>query len=232
MSVIWIDSGRPVATADPFFANVPLLLPGTGSNGSTIIADLSGTPKAVTVNGSVAISTAQSRFGGGSILFNGGYLTVADPSLAIGGNEFTKEGWFFPVTIQPGFRTLWAHRSTQGGFGGALLVSNNGNLEYFTANSTASGWQIAGASTGLSLTAGEWQFLRMVRSGNTITASKNNVAGASVTVSGVIGTTGSFSICAGSATGSQEVNAYVNEFRVTIPGARPIELPNAPFPRS
>lgn len=81
---------------DPNFANVSLLLHMNGSNGSTTFTDNSSGARTVTANGNAQISTAQSKFGGASGLFdgNGDYLTLAyNSALDLIGNSFTIECW-------------------------------------------------------------------------------------------------------------------------------------------
>jgi len=77
-------------------ANTKLMLHLNGINGSTVFTDSSLTPKTVTAYGGVQISTAQSKFGGGSGLLNGttDYLSIADSSeFAFGTNDFTIDFW-------------------------------------------------------------------------------------------------------------------------------------------
>lgn len=220
---------------DPYRQQVVLHIPGTGIDGNVSIPDVSPTPKPLTVVGNTRISTAQSKWGGGSVLCdgNGDYLTVSSSALAIGSSDFTIEGWFFPRSIQSGLRALFSHRATLGGFGGALLVSSAGSLSYYIANATGNGWQVTGIASGLTLTQGEWQFIKMIKSGNTITAYKNSLTGTSITLSSLaIGTSGSFAILAGSANGGQEFDAHFNDFRVTIGVARTSDLPTSPLPQS
>jgi hypothetical protein len=83
------------APTDPDFANVSLLLHGDGTNGSTTIVDNSPSPKTVTAVGNAQISTAQSKFGGASIAFNGSnYLTVpSNSAFDFGTGNFTVEAW-------------------------------------------------------------------------------------------------------------------------------------------
>ena len=73
MSIIYINPYRFAAAGppDPDFANVSLLLHGDGTNGSTTIVDSSSSSKTVTAVGDAQISTAQSKFGGSSIYFDG-----------------------------------------------------------------------------------------------------------------------------------------------------------------
>ena len=222
---------------DAFFSSVFLLLSMDGTNGSQTITDTSGSPKTVTARGSAAISTAQSRFGGASCFCggSGSYLTAPHPVL--GENDFVIEAWLNFTSIPSGYATLWAGRATTGGYGGACLVSNSGSLEYFIANSFAFSWQIAGGQAGLSLSAGTWQHIALVRNGSAITAYKNGVAGSSVSIgSSSIGVNGSqMSLMAGSAAGGQEVTGYVDEFRFTVGTNRgytgsTIPVPSQAFP--
>jgi hypothetical protein len=79
---------------------VTLLLKADGTNGSTSIIDSSPSPKTVTAFGNAQISTAQSKFGGASIAFDGSgdYASVSDTSnfrLGLLGEPFTFELWFY-----------------------------------------------------------------------------------------------------------------------------------------
>ena len=100
MSVIYINSyqfAAPAGPTDPYFSNVSLLLHGDGANGSTTIVDSSPSPKTVTAVGNAQISTAQSKFGGSSLAFDGSgdYLTVpSSAAFEFGTGDFTIEGWW------------------------------------------------------------------------------------------------------------------------------------------
>ena len=85
--------------ADPYYNNVSLLLHGDGANGSTTIVDSSPTPKTVTAFGDAQISTAQSKFGGSSLAFDGSgdYVGIADSAdFTFGSGNFTIEFWVYP----------------------------------------------------------------------------------------------------------------------------------------
>ena len=82
--------------ADPYYNNVSLLLHGDGANGSTTIVDSSPSPKDVEAFGNAQISTAQSKFGGASIAFDGtgDYLTSStNLGYEVLGGNFTIELW-------------------------------------------------------------------------------------------------------------------------------------------
>jgi hypothetical protein len=100
MSIIYINPYQFAAAGptDPDFANVSLLLHGDGTNGSTTIIDSSSSPKTVTAVGNAQISTAQSKFGGASIAFdgNGDYLTApVDTAFEFGNGDFTVEAFVY-----------------------------------------------------------------------------------------------------------------------------------------
>jgi hypothetical protein len=94
----WTITPQTKVPVDPQYGSVSLLLHGNGTNGSTTITDNSPSPKTVTAVGNAQISTAQSKFGGASIAFdgNGDYLTAANnASLNFGSGDFTVECWVY-----------------------------------------------------------------------------------------------------------------------------------------
>ena len=99
MTLVWSPGYAPV---DEYYDNVSLLLYGNGTNGSTTITDSSPTPKTVTAVGNAQISTAQSKFGGASIAFDGAgdRLTLAAASdWNFSGGPHTFECWFYLNTL-------------------------------------------------------------------------------------------------------------------------------------
>lgn len=86
---------------DADYANVSLLLHCDGANGSTTFTDNSPSPKTVTAYGDAKVSTARSKFGGASALFDGSgdYLIVGSAAdfkhLHDGSTDFTLEGWCY-----------------------------------------------------------------------------------------------------------------------------------------
>jgi hypothetical protein len=66
--------------SDPDFSTTVLLLHGTGGNGSTTIIDSSGYGHSMTANNGAQTSTAQSVYGGSSILFDGVNDYVSTPN--------------------------------------------------------------------------------------------------------------------------------------------------------
>ena len=103
---------------DLYFPQTKLLLPFDGANGATTTSDLSNTNRTVTFYGTAQLSTAQSKFGGSSLLLDGNsdYLTVPHVSSDIV-TELTLETWF--KTSSSAFQTLigsWNQTSNTGSY--------------------------------------------------------------------------------------------------------------------
>ena len=100
----------PTAAAFTNDANTLMLLHCDGTNGSTTFTDDTGavsgrTAKTITASGDAQISTAQSKFGTGSLYSDGttDYLTVtADSDFVFGSNDFTLEAWVRPANTGVG----------------------------------------------------------------------------------------------------------------------------------
>jgi hypothetical protein len=102
MSPIYVPGkvvlAKTYVEGDLNYSNVSLLLHGNGTNGSTTIVDSSPSPKTVTAVGNAQISTAQSKFGGSSIAFDGtaDSLTISGSDLLnFGAGDFTVECWIY-----------------------------------------------------------------------------------------------------------------------------------------
>ena len=83
-----------VASGDPYFANVVALLHFDGADGSTTFTDVKG--HTFTAAGNAQIDTAQSLFGGASLLLDGSgdYIWAADSAdWDFGTADFAVELW-------------------------------------------------------------------------------------------------------------------------------------------
>jgi hypothetical protein len=175
--------------------------------------------------GDAKISTAQSKFGGSSMSFDGtgDYLTFpTSPNLQFGTGDFTIE--------------LWTYLIARGSLGSSLINNYNaytaGSLAIFAGHSSASAtkYQVAYNGSGFpniqsatSISFNTWVHIAVVRSGTTITLYINGVAdgtltGASAALNGVgpnwiIGT-------AGDGIASYNVNGYIDDVRITKGVAR------------
>ena len=116
--------------SDPFFLQVSLFLEGDGSNNSTSIVDSSPTPKNINRYGETKITTAKSKYGGSSIIFNGSTDYIGTPAvgdLNFTNQSFTWECWVL-FDILPGttpMSIISTARSVSGNYGHFLCCTNS-----------------------------------------------------------------------------------------------------------
>jgi hypothetical protein len=219
-AVLW----PPNAGEDPYFANVSLLLRGDGANGSTTITDSSSSPKTVTAVGNAQISTAQSKFGGASIAFDGvnDYLIVSNTGSpgSLGAGDFTVECWTYLLSRVNDYPCIIGNYSafTAGSF---AIFAGHGSVN-------ASRYQLALNGAGFpSVDAGAivynaWAHIAVVRSGSTISFYVNGTSiGSTTNTANLTGTNGSLWIgTTGDSLASGEINGYIDDLRITKGVAR------------
>lgn len=96
MSLAGLLAAPAAGGGDPYFSSVVLLLHLDGADAGTTFTDSSASAKTVTAGGNAQLDTAQSKFGGASLLLDaaGDYLTTADSAdWDCGGVDMTWEGW-------------------------------------------------------------------------------------------------------------------------------------------
>jgi hypothetical protein len=144
------------------------------------------------------------------------YLTVADnAALQFGSGDWTIEFWLMMTSFAT-YYSPFSKRATTAGFSGVNLVTNGaGTMLLFVANATATAWSLSGVATGFTLSLNTMYHIAIVRSGSTITAYLDGVAGTPQSFTGAIGEASSpeFSIMAGAAAGGQSVPGYMSNFR-------------------
>lgn len=214
---------------DPYFSNVISLLHMNGTNGSTTFTDQKS--RTWTAAGTAQISTAQSKFGGGSGRFTttGDYIsspTVADDSISTG--DFTIE--------------LWARWNTFGSDKKYVLCADSVSAYWqfnhdstfgagFSANTVAIVRQ--GSNTGWST--GVWYHVAIVRSGSTFTIYRDGTSIATATSSATLGHFSTLSVGGTVLDTPASSDAWFDEVRITKGIARytaNFTPPTAPFPDS
>lgn len=158
---------------DPYANNVVLFLKGDGTNGSTNIIDSSPTPKTISVFGTAQISTAQSKYGGSSLYFDGTNNcfigTPVDSIYTLGSNNFTLEMWVYPFAINPNGVLGWNNSAT-------LPNMQLGNPVYADFAGSFSFWRQNGGVNNLQqLVTNVWQHHALVREGNDYTWYLNGI---------------------------------------------------------
>jgi len=179
----------------------------------------------VTPSGNAQISTAQSKFGGASALFDGttDILSIpTDASFDFETGDFTIE-WFQYWNSIAGYQTLYDYGYT--GANSLLLQTNTGTGKYRVY---MGGSQILEETN--AATTGVWYYYGLTRSGTTVTLYRDGVSNGSGT-SAVSVTGYALGIGSQHGTGSFCLNGYVDELRVTKGVARDVtSVPTEEFP--
>jgi hypothetical protein len=221
-----LAKGQPVPN-DPNFAFNSLLLHGNGTNGSTVITDSSGSPKTVTAVGNAQISTAQSKFGGASIAFDGSgdYLTVLNSSqFNFGVDDFTIEAWCYRTSTATAFEIVsYGNPGADGLFFGSTT----------SAISFGTGPAVVLASSSTSLALNVWTHIAVTRSSNVTRVFANGIAGATTTNAlNNLNSTTVFRVGINRAV-NVFATGYIDDLRITKGVARytaNFTPPTAPFP--
>jgi hypothetical protein len=230
MSPIYVP-GKVVLTktyveGDLNYSNVSLLLHGNGTNGSTTITDNSPSPKTVTAVGNAQISTAQSKFGGSSILLDGNGDFLSAPSSIdfsdFGLTNWTLEAWIYVLSSKNQMIiNLTNTLTSNSGLGFSLSDGNNLKLDNGIA---------AGINAG-SVSLNAWVHVAAVRNSSTTTAFVNGLSVGTTTQTPNIS---QFAYVGRAADSSvpQFFNGYIDDLRITKGVARytaNFTPPTAPF---
>jgi len=231
------------STIDNLYSNVSLLMKMDGANGSTTFVDSTSNNLSITPFGNVAISTAQSRFGGSSAIFDGSgdYLQFADSeSFNFGSGDFTIEMWIYPNAL-PGASFYHSLLSQRNGYTAEFSFSFHlapGGVPNFeisnTGNASSGSYALL---TGTSVSTGTWTHVAVTRQSGTLRMFQNG---------SLTGTNSSanFTIYNSSATvksgafdnppwSNSYYNGYIDELRVTKGIARytsAFTAPTSPLP--
>ena len=217
------------ADGDAHFPKVEALLPFDGTNGATSTTDLSDRGNTVTFGGDAEISTAQSKFGGSSLSLdgNGDYVDLPQATNQLVSEDFTIEFWF-RINSGAGSETVGlfgSYYTTPSGKGMIMASSATYNQVYFQWHYGASDWaylnQTQGTRTALSNNT--WYHVAVTRSGSTWRLFLNGTQEDSVTQSDQLtdsGATTRLGNYGPSATASDGLNGYIEDFRITRGVAR------------
>jgi len=207
------------ASLDPAFESVSLLLRGDGADGSTAFIDSSLVPKALTAGGNARMRTAQSKFGGSSLYFDGvrDYVSLpADQSLSMNSFDFTIEMWVHKLGDNANYARLW---SADGDMYSDvnLSIDPTGKLVSF-GSSDGTSWNAWAFGTGVAIPDGVWTHVALVRLGGAVTL---YVDGVGTVLTTALGTATLYGGGYAHAIGAQSVgvdrafNGYIDEVRIT-----------------
>jgi hypothetical protein len=147
----------------------------------TAVAEVIRAKKGITAIGNAQVSTAQSKFGGASALFDGtgDYLRV-EPKIEVASSNFTMEAWI--RTSDNAQRIILAKFSAaySAGFDWTFFQSSTGKLIFQWWDG---GFKAVTGATTLSLNT--WIHVAAVRNGSTLTLYVNGVADATGTATDI-----------------------------------------------
>ena len=215
-------------SGDPDFASVALLMHFNGADASAPATDSSGYGDTETLTSPYVISTAQSKWGGASVLFPDGATGVTPASWSEisrygrgSGQGYTFEVWF------------WKSASATSGGGLGIVIDSLGSLVlWLRPTGTANEWELTTADTFVNtftVTSGAWHFLQTVvaTDGTSIT----KVDGTTVQTTSSLGTWST----AAPFLSNEDValgSVHFDDWRITPGVARAFAVPTAAFPDS
>jgi hypothetical protein len=219
---------------DPSFSSVSLLLHMDGTNASTTFTDSSSNALTVTANGNAQISTAQSKFGGASLLLDG-----TDDFLSINSNALFDLTGNFTIELFARLSSFANDPVLVGRWGASnrcwllgvtsttvtMVTGNNGSLD-----------QVITRTTAATLATNTWYHFAVTRAGSTVRIFVDGVqVGANGTASGNCSGTQSVRVGINGDGNVNDFNGYIDELRITKGVARytaNFTAPTAAFPNA
>ena len=205
---------------DLYFPQTELLLPFDGVNGATTTSDLSNKNHTLTFGGTAQLSTAQSKFGGTSLLLDGNsdYVNAggSNSSFTWGTSDFTIECWIYLNSIGA-YENIFSHSSPSVGIEWGLDGSSGFKI-YMGGGS----WFVNGTVTSSSgISTGQWIHVALVRNGSNFDTYVNGTKGGTTASSATSISAPSNNPYIGCNRGTGGfIDGYIDDFRITIGRAR------------
>lgn len=168
---LWIDSIKDAeVAADPYSQSVVLFVKGDGENNSTNIIDSSVNPKAITRIGNTKISTDQSKYGGGSIYFDGigSALQIEnsdDWNISLYSN-YTLEYWIYIISSS-GTRGIISTLLFDGSFSGWSIRQSDTSLAFLNRDNIIKS---------IAISTGNWHHIALVKANGSTSIFLNGIS--------------------------------------------------------
>ena len=214
-------------SGDPDFASVALLLHFDGANNSSTVTDSSSYGDSKTLASPYVISTAQSKWGGASLLMPDGVFDVT-PATWSDSSRFAR-GSGQGYTIE-----AWVWQSPASPSGGGIGMDDSGSVLWLLrATGTTNEWEVSirdyTYSATFTATAGAWHFVQTVFATDGTSITKVN--GSTVLTTAGVTTWPS----AAPFISNEDVvggSIHIDDWRITAGVARAFAVPTAAFPDS
>jgi hypothetical protein len=209
-----------IIAGDQYYNSCSLLMHCDGTNGSTTFTDNSKNVLIVTSVNGTAISTAQSKFGGASGLFDGtnDYLSIPDNEvLEPDTSNLTWEMWIKTISSVQ-YATLYSRSPALFDSGMWSLMINQasstaGDIALYLGNYSNSTPLLL--TTGVSIRDDVWHHIAIVRNGSAWACYVDGTSRATGTFSGVISNIGSGPRIGADQYYGRNFAGYIDELRVT-----------------
>lgn len=193
-------------------AYTKLLISGNGPDGSTAIKDISAGAHTVTCNGDAQISTAQSKFGGSSIVFDGtgDYLSVGNHAdWNFGTGDYTLELMVRRPVSQASFAGLFSGANSTGTSGWGIGFNGTTNCVYVGHSGALL------VSSPNVLPANQWVHVAVVRSGASLVIYYDGVAQATYNIGAAAMNSGGEGLWIGHAPGAASFSGNLASLRIS-----------------
>ena len=222
-------------SGDPYWEDVTLLLPLTGTVGATSFTDLSEPPKVVTTGGNVAVvNNTPALFGGYAASFDGNsgnnFLSLPQHSgFAFDSNDFTFEVWVYPLATPNPYPTFFDSGGSWGTNQWSMNVDHVGapdSYSLFVGNYHGSLPLLRSPG---SIVYDQWTHVAFTRQGDTWQLFVNGVLVHSVVFSGALNSSAKAVV----RLGTNSYKGSLREARITKGLARytaDFAVPPGPFP--
>jgi len=195
---------------DPNFANVSILLHGTGTNGQTTFTDSSVNNLTLTRSGNTIISTSRFKFNSSSIYFA---QTATDLLNITNSGSIFQFPANFTIETFVNSDTLTVDKSI-------FVMSNTGATQYFAFNFDGTNFNIylnspsPSSTISHGMSADTWHHVAMVRNGSTITLYTDGISKGTISNSSTLGFAAG-NIFLNRLGGGLNDAMYIDEFRIT-----------------